>query len=86
MNLSSYVNCIVYFLDRAVAAGFPRHVIQRGDNREDVFFEKEDRKHYLSLLEKYADKYDVSLFLIFSFKKYSYILYSLRKSEKARLV
>lgn len=44
-------------IGRAVAAGFPHHVIHRGNNREDVFFEKEDRKQYLSLLKKYAAKW-----------------------------
>ncbi|MCL5023253.1 MAG: transposase [Nitrospirae bacterium] len=40
-----------------VAAGFPHHVIQRGNNREEVFFERDDRKQYLSLLKKYAAKW-----------------------------
>jgi len=40
-----------------VAVGYPHHVIQRGNNREAVFFEKEDRKQYLSLLKKYAAKW-----------------------------
>ncbi len=44
-------------IGRAVAAGFPHHVIQRGNNREEVFFEKDDRKQYLSLLKKYASKW-----------------------------
>jgi len=44
-------------IGRAVAAGFPHHVIQRGNNRENVFFEKDDRKQYLSLLEKYSVKW-----------------------------
>src|SRR4030067_1217584 len=43
---------------RAVAAGFPHHVVQRGNNREDTFFEKEDRENYLSLLKKYSEKWD----------------------------
>ncbi|NWF75793.1 MAG: transposase [Nitrospirae bacterium] len=42
---------------RAVAAGFPHHVIQRGNNREIVFFDSEDRKKYLSLLKKYSVKW-----------------------------
>lgn len=42
---------------RAVAAGFPHHVIQRGNNREFVFFYEEDRKKYLSLLKKYSVKW-----------------------------
>jgi putative transposase len=43
---------------RAIATGFPHHVIQRGNNREKVFFDKKDREQYLSLLKKYADKWD----------------------------
>ncbi|MDI6890216.1 MAG: transposase [Thermodesulfovibrionales bacterium] len=43
---------------RAVATGFPHHVLQRGNNREKVFFDKKDREQYLSLLKKYSDKWD----------------------------
>jgi len=42
---------------RAVASGFPHHVVQRGNNREKVFFNKEDKNKYLSLLKKYSDKW-----------------------------
>lgn len=44
-------------IGRAVAAGYPHHVIQRGNNREEVFFEKDDRMRYFSLLKKYAAKW-----------------------------
>ncbi len=43
---------------RAVATGFFHHVVQRGNNREKVFFEGEDREKYLELLKKYSDKWD----------------------------
>jgi len=43
---------------RAVAVGFPHHIIQRGNNKEKVFFEKEDRQKYLELLKKYSDKWE----------------------------
>jgi putative transposase len=43
---------------RAIAAGFPHHVVQRGNNKEKVFFHKKDREKYLSLLKKYSDKWD----------------------------
>jgi putative transposase len=33
---------------RAVAAGFPHHVVQRGNNREKVFFNKKDREKLLT--------------------------------------
>ena len=42
---------------RIVAAGFPHHVIQRGNNREKVFFDAEDRERYLFLLKKYTGKW-----------------------------
>jgi len=42
---------------RAVAIGFPHHVIQRGNNKEKVFFDSKDREQYLSLLKRYADKW-----------------------------
>jgi putative transposase len=48
-------------LGRAVAPGYPHHVIQRGNNRENVFFEKEDRTKYLSLLNKYAFKWNAPI-------------------------
>jgi REP element-mobilizing transposase RayT len=32
-------------IGRAIAAGFLHHVIQRGNNREHVFFDEKDRKH-----------------------------------------
>ena len=43
---------------RAVATVFPHHVVQRGNNRERVFFEKEDRENYLSLVKKYSEKWN----------------------------
>ena len=48
-------------IGRAVAPGYPHHVIQRGNNRENVFFEKEDRTKYLSLLNKYAFKWNTPI-------------------------
>jgi putative transposase len=44
-------------MGRAVAAGFLHHVIQRGNNREHVFFDEKDGKQYLSLLKKYSVKW-----------------------------
>lgn len=43
---------------RAVAPGFPHHVVQRGNNRADVFFSPEDSDVYLYLLKSYADKWN----------------------------
>ena len=46
---------------RAVALGFPHHVVQRGNNREKVFLNDEDKEKYLSLLKKYSGKYDLPI-------------------------
>lgn len=42
---------------RAVAPGFPHHVVQRGNNREKVFFNDKDWAVYLFLLKKYSEKW-----------------------------
>lgn len=39
---------------RIVAEGYPHHIIQRGNNRQAVFFDNEDRRLYLGLLKKYS--------------------------------
>lgn len=39
---------------RIVGIGYPHHIIQRGNNRQNIFFDQEDRRLYLKLLEKYS--------------------------------
>jgi putative transposase len=39
---------------RVVAAGYPHHVTQRGNNREWVFLDDEDKLFYLNLLDGYC--------------------------------
>ena len=46
---------------RAVAVDFPHHIIQRGNNRQKVFFAIETRKKYLKLIEEYADIWNASV-------------------------
>jgi putative transposase len=43
---------------RAVAAEFPHHIVQRGNNRENVFFSPEDKEKYRFLLKKYSAKWE----------------------------
>lgn len=43
---------------RAVAPGFPHHVVQRGNNRTDVFVSPEDREVYLYLAKSYSEKWN----------------------------
>lgn len=39
---------------RIVGIGYPHHLIQRGNNRQNIFFDQEDRRLYLKWLEKYS--------------------------------
>lgn len=46
---------------RAVFAGVPHHVTQRGNRREDVFFNDDDRHFYLEHLRSYCERYGVDV-------------------------
>jgi len=46
---------------RLSAEGYPHHITQRGNNREAVFLDDEDRVFYLDALERYKDKYGIKI-------------------------
>ncbi len=46
---------------RQYLPGMPYHVRQRGNNRQACFFENDDRRVYLNLLQTVLKRYDVSL-------------------------
>jgi putative transposase len=46
---------------RLSLAGYPHHVIQRGNNRQSIFYSDDDRKAYLAWLSEYAEKFDVAV-------------------------
>jgi putative transposase len=48
-------------LSRAVFAGVPHHITQRGNRQDDVFFSDEDRHAYLEWLHAYCEKHDVDI-------------------------
>ncbi|HWR59286.1 MAG TPA: transposase [Thermodesulfovibrionales bacterium] len=48
-------------MPRAVAPGFPHHIVQRGNNKGAVFFNDEDRAVYLFLLKKYSEKWETAV-------------------------
>jgi putative transposase len=39
---------------RVIAAGYPHHIVQRGNNKQDIFFEDQDRKIYMDILTKHC--------------------------------
>ena len=46
---------------RICAIHFPHHVTQRGNNREAVFFDDDDREFYLKILGKYSSQYNLDI-------------------------
>ena len=46
---------------RLVAIGLPHHITQRGNYRQDVFLDDNDRIKYLSWIREYSDKYGLSI-------------------------
>jgi putative transposase len=46
---------------RTVFADLPHHITQRGNRRETVFFNDEDRVCYLSWLKEYSDKHNIEI-------------------------
>ena len=46
---------------RVVAVGLPHHITQRGNYRQDVFINPDDRRQYLTWIRKYSIKYGLSI-------------------------
>ncbi len=46
---------------RFFVVGLPAHIVQRGNNRQVIFFEERDYELYLSLLNKACDRYDCEI-------------------------
>ena len=46
---------------RVVVPGYPHHVTQRGNRRQQTFFNNEDYKSYLDLMSEWCGKYQVDI-------------------------
>ncbi|MDH3973300.1 MAG: transposase [Deltaproteobacteria bacterium] len=46
---------------RIVGYGYPHHIIQRGNNRENVFLDDDDKYFYLKLLKRYSERTNTSI-------------------------
>lgn len=46
---------------RVVAIGLPHHITQRGNYKQDVFFDDNDRQQYLYWIKEYSVKYSLSI-------------------------
>jgi putative transposase len=46
---------------RIVGTGYPHHVVQRGNNRENVFLNRTDYEKYLFSLAKYSEEKEAAI-------------------------
>ena len=46
---------------RVVVPGYPHHVTQRGNRRQQTFFNNEDYESYLDLMSEWCEKYQVDI-------------------------
>ena len=66
---------------RLLAVNYPHHITQRGNNREPVFFDDEDRKFYLTILKKYSDQWKFDIWAYCLMPNHAHILVVPRVEE-----
>jgi putative transposase len=49
---------------RVVAVGYAHHITQRGNYGQKVFLEDKDKEEYISWIQRYSDKYGLSLIAV----------------------
>ena len=70
-------------LARVVLPGYPHHITQRGNRRQDVFFCDEDYRHYLDLLKEYCGQEKVEIWAYCLMTNHVHLI--VRPSEEANL-
>jgi REP element-mobilizing transposase RayT len=58
---AAFIMPVVPRISRAVAPGYPHHVTQRGNRRQQTFFSDDDYQAYLDLIEEWCTAYAVEL-------------------------
>jgi putative transposase len=66
---------------RVCGVNYPHHITQRGNNREAVFFNDEDRRFYLRTLIRYSDRWDFEIWAYCLMINHVHILAVPRKEE-----
>ncbi len=66
---------------RVCGVNYPHHITQRGNNREAVFFNDEDRRFYLKTLSRYSDQWDIEIWAYCLMINHVHILAVPRKEE-----
>ncbi len=61
VNITQTPDRLVPRKPRMFIPGLPAHIVQRGNNRQPIFFEQDDYATYLSFLAEAIDRYDCAL-------------------------
>ncbi len=46
---------------RVIAPGYPHHITQRGNRRQQTFFRSDDYTAYIDLMAEWCRRYDVAI-------------------------
>lgn len=66
---------------RVYAVNYPYHITQRGNNRERVFFEEQDKGFYLKTLRRYSHTCDFEIWVYCLMNNHVHILAVPKKEE-----
>jgi len=66
---------------RLLALNYPHHITQRGNNKEPVFIDDEDKKVYLNILKKYSDQWKFDIWAYCLMSNHVHILVVPREEE-----
>ena len=68
-------------LPRLTLSGYPHHIIQRGNNRQSIFYRVADYQFMLKLLENNATKFDVAIHAYVLMENHFHLLATPRTDE-----
>ena len=71
---------------RIVMAGVPLHIIQRGNNRQAIFYADEDYSFYLEWLQEYTILAGCEIHAFVLMTNYVHLLLPPKKKESAALL
>ena len=66
---------------RVCAVNYPHHITQRENNREDVFFDDEDKAFYLKTLSDYSKKWGLDIWAYCLMTNHVHILVTPEQEE-----
>ena len=71
---------------RIVGAGYPHHIVQRGNNRERVFLDSMDYEKYLCFLSKYSEVKETTVLAYCLMSNHVHLLVRPSKEEALAMV